>query len=189
MFAMEYLYNANIRCRDDIGTKHAIELDLDLELPGLLRGKHLAAELAFKQEALRTELFKTAAETIVPEIIAQTGIPSGTPEGTTRTTQKTVVHSEADYRESNGVEGTVVSVRDTMRITMDIMSDRHVTAMQALRANAGNVADSIANDVLAHLRRKYLGLSGSHTSSQSRMANGQVIDTHLEREGAPPSAN
>jgi|SRR3989338_4159113 len=186
---MNHEYASQMSWNNGRGMEHQIDLDIQLALPELLKGRNIAVELITNQEALRRDIFSLVSENILPAIIQRTGVSSIGAEGGLNT--KNTAHTEgmATIYEDKDVSGTIVGIRNRLKVTMKITADRPVNAMEALRASIGNMAAVITDDVIHNLRYKFLGIRKNRSSSDASFSNGKLTDYKARQEGSAPSGN
>jgi hypothetical protein len=166
-----------------VDTNHKLDLQLDLTLSRLLEGRDLATELRLNEGSVRREIQKMAIEDLIPSIIRSSGKIGHLPEGTSRVKTNIDTNSKWKTSESNEARSSL-TYRSKMQIVLDMNTDRAMNAMQALNLSKPNLAANITDTVIADLKSKYFGTEKTQTRSETRTANGKLID-YLLKEQSP----
>jgi hypothetical protein len=148
-------------------TNHKIELDLDVALTDFLHSKNIAAELTMKEKEIRKEIFLVVLNQILKKIVEDTGV-SYDFEGQVHAKHHVDTHGHASF-EKPKVEGETFVIRDRLKMVMNIETNRPLNAMQAIRASNHGIATAITDDILHHLKRKFLGITKSSTTTESEI--------------------
>lgn len=180
---MKSKYKWELDWESNTSFDHKIHLDIDLELREILRGQNVSVLLATEKDSVRKAVTALVAEQILPQIIKGTGVPSSLPIGIVNYEFENDVKGGAVISEDKEAGGISVSVRDRMKIVMNIQGDRPMNAIQALRANIAGMADVIVNDIMIHLAHKYLGMTQHEIDSSVRLRNGQVTESKAQHRG------
>ena len=161
---MKYKFGSEIGWQNGVRANHTIKLDLDLTLSDFLRTRNIAEELALREREIRKEIFQVVLETILLKITEGTGVPWEIP-GNDFKTDTRVQRSGSAAIHHPLIQGESLSIRDQLRLVIKLNSDKPLNAMQALRSGNQTVAMSITDDIIFHLKMKYLGITESCTES------------------------
>lgn len=76
-----------------------------------------------------------------------------------------------------------------MRMIFDIRVDKPVNAMQAVRAANLAIANSVTDNIISSLKKRYLGISDTHTETAISIKDGKYKKFDVKHKGNESSAN
>ena len=172
---MHINYSTHTEWPKTVANKHEIKLDLDLAVSNFIKTKNVAVELTTRETDFRREIHEIVVAQIIPEIVTQTGINGEPPEGRTKTKWNIDYKSSREIEEPKKRDESLI-VRSKLKMVLQLTSDRPVNAMQALYGARAGVAASIADDIIAGLKFKYLGIKSTKTHTKSHLSGDEVTD-------------
>jgi hypothetical protein len=178
---MRYEYDADLHWSKGISNSHKIDLAIGLQLAEFLTGKNIATELAMNQSNIRYEIKRVVVEEILPKMLSD--IAASPVDGELKSSVHSTIKGNARTREIRTPQGIDLQVRDRMSITMNITTDRQVTALQALVGSNLIVAEAITNDIMMHLKHQYFGVTNHDISSRSSQSDGKLAKDTARHKG------
>ena len=162
-------------------SKSRVEMDMDLSLTDLfpqpVDEENIAPALTENREGIRQQVFRIAAEEILPKIIQDSGTPQMTDyEGVFRTEAKTSIDCAFDPV----VEEERASLRNQMNIAVFLSSNLPASPLQSLHNARGGVASAIADNVIHNLEQTYLEKQSSQGESSYKFSGDKVTDYRAE---------
>jgi len=166
---MDFYSSHRLSLDRDKKQKHNIDLTLDLELDNLMNVDDIADEIVTNEQGLRSRVFHTLSTQVIPGISESAqnnlNLESETP-GHTKFNSNNSSEWSARSREICSPSGTVLDFKSTSDISMAIETNRPTNGLQAFTVARGGLASLITDDVLMHLKSKYLGVNSQKVSSE-----------------------
>lgn len=168
---MDHAFKSNLGWDRKMDTRQHLELDLELDLDDILITLDVEQELARNEEAIRRRIFTTLIQNVFPQVLQSTGVDSSLPEGALST------KSSNNLRNSFQLTGTdTVGIQNSMKMKIDVTSDKKLTGAQAFYAERGGIADAIARNILYSLKEKFFGIKSDDTRVEWDISGNSVKD-------------